>query len=129
MAQQAHANLAPKIPVHKHAGLSTAPGTFVSVGSVWILIGNLHDREGFGRKQQNRTKAHELEKGDECPFIALASSSGALISYRGGKGDTVDTDDFIQNLGECVFCKAEIFAHSFKLDQFSSRDALSSSIF
>ena len=51
-----------------------------------------------GKKQKATARRHETEKGDQYTFIALASSAKAIISYRTGKRDSANTDEFVQDL-------------------------------
>jgi IS1 family transposase len=83
----------------------------------------------FVGKKQKRSKAHELEKGDQYAFVALTSSSRAIINYRTGKRDTANADEFIQDLRERVLGNPEISADRFKPCQVAVRDAFRNSAF
>ncbi len=66
---------------------------------------------GIRRQEAEATRAaHETEKGDQYTFIALASSAKAIISYRTGKRDSDNTDEFMQDLRERVIGTPEISA-------------------
>src|ERR1051326_8223789 len=44
----------------------------LELDELWAFVG----------KKQKRTEAHELEKGDQYTFVALAASTRAIVSYR-----------------------------------------------
>jgi hypothetical protein len=56
-------------------------------GLAGIRTGRLELDElwAFVGKKQKRTRAHETEKGDQYTFVALASTSRAIVTYRTGK--------------------------------------------
>jgi hypothetical protein len=63
----------------------------------------------FRRQKQKRVKPHEaFAKGDQYVFVALAGVQNAIISYRIGKRDVANTDDFIQDLRGRVLGSSEI---------------------
>jgi IS1 family transposase len=78
----------------------------------------------FVAKKQKRVKRHEaFAKGDQYTYIALAGTQKAIISYRIGKRDGHNTDEFVQDLRGRVLGAPEISTdgwHSYKL---SVRDA------
>src|SRR5277367_1825215 len=51
-----------------------------------------------GKKQRHLKRTDSREKGDQYTFIALASSSRAIVAYRTGKRQGNTTDQFIQDL-------------------------------
>jgi IS1 family transposase len=75
-----------------------------------------------GKKQKN-TRQHETEKGDQYTFIALASSAKAIVSYRTGKRDSANTDDFVQDLRQRVIGAPEISTDGFGPYRNAIRDA------
>lgn len=75
-----------------------------------------------GKKQKN-TRQLETEKGDQYTFIALASSAKAIISYRTGKRDSANTDDFVQDLRQRVIGAPEISTDGFGPYRNAIRDA------
>ena len=75
-----------------------------------------------GKKQKN-ARRHETEKGDQYTFIALASSAKAIISYRTGKRDSANTDDFVQDLRQRVIGAPEISTDGFGPYRNAIRDA------
>jgi hypothetical protein len=64
----------------------------LELDELWAFVG----------KKQKRTRAHETEKGDQYTYVALASTSRAIVTYRTGKRDGSTTDDFIQDLRQRV---------------------------
>jgi IS1 family transposase len=81
-----------------------------------------------GKKQRHLTRTDSREKGDQYTFIALASSSRAIIGYRTGKrqGGTT-TDDFIQDVRGRVIGAPEISTDGFLPYQPAIRDAFENS--
>ncbi len=99
-----------------------------TVGKLALLVGKgcaeLHDRRvvgirvarieldevwSFVGKKQKRVERHEaFSKGDQYVFTALASTQKAIISYRVGKRDGSNTDDFVQDLRGRVLGSPEI---------------------
>ncbi len=61
-----------------------------------------------GKKQKRVTRADMGVKGDAYTFIALASTAKAIISYRTGKRDGANTEDFIFDLRERVLGSPEL---------------------
>src|ERR1043166_2588234 len=55
-----------------------------------------------GKKQRHLKRSDSPEKGDQYTFVALASTSRAIVSYRTGKRDTGTTQEFIADLRERV---------------------------
>jgi IS1 family transposase len=82
----------------------------------------------FVAKKQKRVKQHEaFAKGDQYVYTALAATQKAIISYRIGKRDGHNTDEFVQDLRGRVLGSPEISTdgwHSYKL---SIRDAFRNS--
>lgn len=93
---------------------------------VGIRTGRLELDElwAFVGKKQKRVERHELfAKGDQYTFVALASSSRAIVSYRTGKRDTGTTEAFIQDLRERVIGAPEISTDGFGPYRTAIRDA------
>jgi IS1 family transposase len=66
-----------------------------------------------GKKQRHLTRTDSPEKGDQYTFVALASSSRAIVAYRTGKRDTGTTQEFIADLRERVLGSPEISTDGF----------------
>ena len=81
-----------------------------------------------GKKQRHLKRTDSSEKGDQYTFIALASSSRAIIGYRTGKrqGDNT-TDQFVQDLRGRVIGSPEISTDGFLPYQPAIRDAFQNS--
>lgn len=97
---------------------------------VGIRTGRLELDElwAFVGKKQKRVERHEtFAKGDQYTYIALASSTRAIVSYRTGKRDGATTDTFIQDLRERVIGAPEISTDGFHPYKLSIRDAFKDS--
>src|SRR6185312_2340908 len=66
------------------------------------------------RNPQKRPKRRTPFTGDQYTYVALASSTRAIIGYRTGKRDDVTTDDFIQDLRARVIGAPEISTDGFR---------------
>ncbi|SRR5579871_3008890 len=118
-----------------------------TVGKLALQVGKccaeLHDRRmvgirvarieldelwSFVGKKQKRVKRHEaFSKGDQYVFTALASTQKAIISYRIGKRDGANTDDFVQDLRGRVLGAPEISTDGWNSYKLSIRDAFRNS--
>jgi IS1 family transposase len=96
---------------------------------VGVRIGRLELDElwAYVGKKQKRVKRHEVAKGDQYTFIALASTARAIVSYRTGKRDGATTDDFVQDLRQRVLGSPEISTDGFHPYKLSIRDAFRNS--
>jgi hypothetical protein len=61
-----------------------------------------------GKKQKRVKRTDSREFGDAYTFVALASTSKAIVSYLTGKRDTASTDLFIQDLRTRVLGQPEL---------------------
>ena len=61
--------------------------------------------------------------GDQYTYVALASSTRAIIGYRTGKRDDETTDDFIQDLRGRVIGAPEISTDGLHFYRTAIRDA------
>ena len=93
--------------------------------AVGVRTGRLELDElwAFVGKKQKHTQRHETEKGDQYTFIALASSSKAILAYRTGKRDSANTDAFVQDLRQRVIGLPEISTDGFHPYKNAIRDA------
>jgi IS1 family transposase len=66
-----------------------------------------------GKKQKRVKRTDSQEKGDQYTFVALASTSKAIVSYLTGKRDTASTDLFIQDLRQRVLGQPELNTDGF----------------
>ena len=93
---------------------------------VGLRVGRIELDEiwGYVGKKQKRVERHELShKGDAWTFIALASSTKAIVTYRTGKRDSATTDLFIQDLRQRVIGAPEISTDGYTPYQTAIRDA------
>ncbi len=82
----------------------------------------------FVAKKQRRVKPHEaFAKGDQYIYTALASTQKAIISYRIGKRDGYNTDEFVQDLRGRVLGAPEISTDGWQSYKLSVRDAFRNS--
>ena len=66
-----------------------------------------------GKKQRHLRRGDSPEKGDQYTFVALASTSRAIVAYRTGKRDTGTTQEFIADPRERVLGAPEISTDGF----------------
>ena len=76
-----------------------------------------------GKKQRHLKRTDSSEKGDQYTFVALASSSRAIIGYRTGKRNGDATDQFVQDLRGRVIGAPEISTDGYLPYQPAIRDA------
>jgi IS1 family transposase len=67
-----------------------------------------------GKKQRHLLPSDSREKGDQYTFVALASTSRAIVSYLTGKRNGDTTDDFMADLRDRVLGSPEISTDGFK---------------
>ena len=90
----------------------------LELDEVWSFVG----------KKQKRVKPYEaFAKGDQYVFAALAGTQKAIVSYRIGKRDSLNTDDFIQDLRGRVLGAPEISTDGWHPYKLSIRDAFRNS--
>jgi hypothetical protein len=78
---------------------------------VGLRVGRLEIDELWsyvGKKQRRVTRDDGPVVGDQYTFVALASSTRAIVTYRTGKRDTGTTQEFIADLRERVLGSPEI---------------------
>ena len=80
-----------------------------------------------GKKQKHVKRNEIVAKGDQYTFIALAASTRAIVSYRTGKRDSANTDDFVQDLRQRVIGTPEFSTDGFHPYKNAIRDAFSDS--
>ena len=93
---------------------------------VGLRVGRIELDEiwGYVGKKQKKVQRHEIShKGDQYTFIALGSSTKAIITYRTGKRDSETTDNFVQDLRQRVIGAPEISTDGFTPYQNAIRDA------
>jgi IS1 family transposase len=82
---------------------------------VGIRTGRLELDElwAFVGKKQKHVRPHEFAKGDQYTFVALSSSTRAIVSYLTGKRDSANTQEFMADLRERVIGSPEISTDRF----------------
>ncbi len=89
----------------------------IECDEIWQYVG----------KKQKRVERYEIShKGDQYTFIALASSTKAIISYVTGKRDIATTETFIYDIRERVLGAPEISTDGFGPYRIAIRDAFKS---
>jgi len=83
---------------------------------------------GHKRNPQKGKSSLNPEKGDQYTFVALASSSRAIVAYRTGKRDTDNTLEFIHDLRQRVIGSPEISTDGFLPYQAAIRHAFGNRI-
>jgi IS1 family transposase len=83
----------------------------------------LDETWSFVGKKQKNTKRHETQKGDQYVFIGMAARQKAIVSYRIGKRDTWNMEQFIGDLRERVIGQPEISTDGFHPYRPAIRDA------
>ncbi len=73
----------------------------IECDELWAYVGH--------KRNPQKGKARQTPvSGDQYTYVALASSTRAIIGYRTGKRDGATTDDFIQDLRQRVIGAPEI---------------------
>lgn len=85
----------------------------LELDELWAFVG----------KKQKRTESRETTKGDQYTFIALASSSRAIVGYLTGKRSGENTDQFVQDLRQRIIGAPEISTDGFHPYKNAIRDA------
>src|SRR5580693_8681674 len=83
---------------------------------------------GHKRNPQKSKPRRSPSFGDQYTYVALASSTRAIIGYRTGKRDSATTDDFIQDLRGRVIGSPEISTDGFHPYKNAIRDAFGSRV-
>jgi IS1 family transposase len=81
---------------------------------------------GHKRNPQKRPARPSPVLGDQYTYVALASSTRAIVAYRTGKRDGATTDDFIQDLRARVIGAPEISTDGLHYYKPAIRDAFGS---
>lgn len=89
----------------------------IECDELWAYVG--HKRN----PQKGAPRKPSPVLGDQYTYVALASSTRAIIGYRTGKRDTTTTDDFIQDLRARVIGAPEISTDGFHPYKNAIRDA------
>ncbi len=97
---------------------------------VGLRVGRLEMDELWayvGKKQRHLKRGDSAEKGDQYTFVALASSSRAIVAYRTGKRNEITTQDFMADVRERVLGSPEISTDGFRPYQPAIRDSFGNS--
>ena len=74
----------------------------IECDELWAYVGHKRNPQTGPKRRPSPVM------GDQYTYVALASSTRAIIGYRTGKRDSVTTDDFIQDLRQRVIGVPEI---------------------
>jgi IS1 family transposase len=80
-----------------------------------------------GKKQKRVDRPDHQEFGDQYTYVALSSSTRAILSYHTGKRDAANTDVFIQDLRERVIGAPELSMDGFQAYQGAIRHSFKKS--
>ena len=97
---------------------------------VGLRVGRLEMDELWayvGKKQRHLKRGDSAEKGDQYTFVALASSSRAIVAYRTGKRNEITTQDFMADVRERVLGSPEISTDGFRPYQPAIRNSFGNS--
>ena len=92
----------------------------IELDEVWAFIGQRRRREAKPRP--------DAQRGDAYTFVALASSTRAIIGYRTGARDSHNTMEFIHDLRERVIGLPEISTDGYMPYKTAIRDAFGNRI-
>jgi IS1 family transposase len=81
------------------------PVARIEIDELWSFV---------GKKQRHMKRDDSPEKGDQYTFVALASSSRAIIGYRTAKRDGENAEQFMADLAQRVIGAPEISTDGFK---------------
>jgi IS1 family transposase len=94
----------------------------IECDELWAYVG--HKRN----PQKGKPVRPSPVLGDQYTYVALASSTRAIVGYRTGKRDSATTDDFIQDLRQRVIGVPEISTDGFHPYKNAIRDAFGSRV-
>jgi IS1 family transposase len=89
--------------------------TRLELDELWSYVGR--------KRRQHEKVIPDDPRGDQYTYVALASSTRAIIAYRTGKRSTENTDAFIQDLRERVIGAPEISTDGYHPYKNAIRDA------
>jgi IS1 family transposase len=90
----------------------------LELDELWAYVGR--------RRRQNEKPIPGDPRGDQYTFVALASSTRAIIAYQTGKRTSETTDAFIRDLRQRVIGSPEFSTDGYRPYQLSIRDAFGS---
>ena len=94
----------------------------IECDELWAYVG--HKRN----PQKGKPVRQSPVLGDQYTYVALASSTRAIVGYRTGKRDSATTDDFIQDLRQRVIGVPEISTDGYHPYKNAIRDAFGSRV-
>ena len=94
----------------------------IECDELWAYVGHKRNPQAGPKRRPSPVM------GDQYTYVALASSTRAIIGYRTGKRDSVTTDDFIQDLRQRVIGVPEITTDGYHPYKSAIRDAFGSRV-
>jgi IS1 family transposase len=89
----------------------------IECDELWANVGHKRNPQAGPKRRPSPAM------GDQYTYVALASSTRAIIGYRAGKRDSATTDDFIQDLRQRVIGAPEISTDGLHFYKNAIRDA------
>jgi IS1 family transposase len=87
----------------------------LELDELWSYVGR--------KRRQHERPVPGGERGDQYTYVALASSTRAIVAYQTGKRDSATTDTFIQDLRQRVIGTPEISTDGYHPYKSAIRDA------
>jgi len=94
----------------------------IECDELWAYVGHKRNPQAGPKRRPSPVM------GDQYTYVALASSTRAIIGYRTGKRDSLTTDDFIQDLRQRVIGVPEITTDGYHPYKNAIRDAFGSRV-
>ena len=94
----------------------------IECDELWAYVGHKRNPQAGPKRRPSPVM------GDQYTFVALASSTRAIVGYRTGKRDAATTDDFIQDLRGRVIGVPEISTDGLNYYRNAIRDAFGKSV-
>ena len=94
----------------------------IECDELWAYVGHKRNPQAGPKRRPSPVM------GDQYTYVALASSTRAIIGYRTGKRDSATTDDFIQDLRQRVIGVPEITTDGYHSYKNAIRDAFGKNV-
>ncbi len=94
----------------------------IECDELWAYVGHKRNPQAGPKRRPSPVM------GDQYTYVALASSTRAIVGYRTGKRDSATTDDFIQDLRQRVIGVPEITTDGYHPYKNAIRDAFGKNV-
>ena len=94
----------------------------IECDELWAYVGHKRNPQAGPKRRPSPVM------GDQYTYVALASSTRAIVGYRTGKRDSSTTDDFIQDLRQRVIGVPEITTDGYHPYKNAIRDAFGKNV-